>query len=126
MKLTRILDLRDFPDSPFGAMVTHQFTDILNDGGISVVAETMGGSHPAYEYTKALLEAGKHVVTSNKEVVANFGAELLQIAAAHGVRYLFEASVGGGVPIIRPMVNDLAPMRSLPWTEFSTAPPIIF
>lgn len=109
VKLTRILDLRDFPDSPFGAMVTHKFTDILNDGGISVVAETMGGSHPAYEYTKALLEAGKHVVTSNKEVVAIFGAELLQIAAAHGVRYLFEASVGGGVPIIRPMVNDLAP-----------------
>lgn len=109
VKLTRILDLRDFPDSPFGGLVTHQFTDILNDGRISVVAETLGGSHPAYEYTKALLEAGKHVVTSNKEVVANFGAELLQIAAAHGVRYLFEASVGGGVPIIRPMVNDLAP-----------------
>lgn len=108
VKLTRILDLRDFPNSPFGGLVTHKFTDILQDGGISVVAETMGGSHPAYEYTKALLEAGKHVVTSNKEVVANFGAELLQIAAAHGVRYLFEASVGGGVPIIRPMVNDFS------------------
>ncbi len=109
ISLSRILDLRDFPDSPFSTLVTHDFGEILNDGEISVVAETMGGSHPAYEYTKALLEAGKSVVTSNKEVVANFGAELTQIAAAHGVRYLFEASVGGGVPIIRPMINDLAP-----------------
>ncbi|MBR2312962.1 MAG: homoserine dehydrogenase [Clostridia bacterium] len=104
----RILDLREFPDSPFGHLVTHDFNDILNDPEISVVAEMMGGSHPAYDFTKACLEAGKHVVTSNKEVVARFGAELLEIAAAHGVRYLFEASVGGGIPVIRPMVNDLA------------------
>ncbi len=104
----RILDLRDFPDSPFGALVTHDFNDILSDPEISVVAEMMGGSHPAYDFTKACLEAGKHVVTSNKEVVANFGAELLELAAKNGVRYLFEASVGGGIPIIRPMVNDLA------------------
>ncbi|MBQ9098351.1 MAG: homoserine dehydrogenase [Clostridia bacterium] len=104
----RILDLRDFPDSPFGALVTHDFNDILNDPEITVVAEMMGGSHPAYDFTKACLEAGKSVVTSNKEVVANFGAELLELAAKNGVRYLFEASVGGGIPIIRPMVNDLA------------------
>ena len=104
----RILDLRDFPDSPFGALITHDFNDILNDPEISVVAEMMGGSHPAYDFTKACLEAGKSVVTSNKEVVANFGAELLELAAKNGVRYLFEASVGGGIPIIRPMVNDLA------------------
>ena len=103
-----ILDLRDFPDSPFGALVTHDFNDILNDPEITVVAEMMGGSHPAYDFTKACLEAEKSVVTSNKEVVANFGAELLEIAASHGARYLFEASVGGGIPIIRPMVNDLA------------------
>ncbi len=103
----RILDLRDFPDSPFGHLVTHDFNEILNDPDISIVAEMMGGSNPAYAFTKACLEAGKSVVTSNKEVVANFGAELLEIAAAHGVRYLFEASVGGGIPIIRPMVNDL-------------------
>ena len=104
----RILDLREFPDSPFGGLVTHDFNDILNAPEISIVAEMMGGSHPAYDFTKAALQAGKHVVTSNKEVVARFGAELLQIAAENGVRYLFEASVGGGIPIIRPMVNDLA------------------
>ena len=104
----RILDLRDFPDSPFGALVTHDFNDILSDPDIAIVAEMMGGSHPAYDFTKAALQAGKHVVTSNKEVVARFGAELLQIAAENGVRYLFEASVGGGIPIIRPLVNDLA------------------
>ena len=66
----------------------------------------MGGSHPAYDFSKAALEAGKHVVTSNKEVVATFGIELLKTATAHGVRYLFEASVGGGIPVIRPLMND--------------------
>ena len=104
----RVLDLREFPDSPFGHLVTHDFNDILNDPDISVVAEMMGGSHPAYDFTKACLAAGKSVVTSNKEVVARFGAELLALAAENSVRYLFEASVGGGIPIIRPMVNDLA------------------
>ncbi len=104
----RILDLRDFPDSPFGHLVTHDFNDILNDPDISIVAEMMGGSHPAYDFTKACLAAGKSVVTSNKEVVARFGAELLDLAAANGVRYLFEASVGGGIPILRPLVNDLS------------------
>ena len=104
----RILDLREFPDSPFGDLVTHDFNDILNDKDIQIVAEMMGGSHPAYDFTKACLEAGKSVVTSNKEVVARFGAELLALAEKNGVRYLFEASVGGGIPIIRPMVNDLA------------------
>ncbi len=104
----RILDLREFPDSPFGHLVTHDFNDILNDPDISIVAEMMGGSHPAYDFTKACLAAGKSVVTSNKEVVARFGAELLELAAANGVRYLFEASVGGGIPILRPLVNDLS------------------
>ena len=104
----RILDLREFPDSPFGHLVTHDFNDILNDGDIQIVAEMMGGSHPAYDFTKKCLEAGKSVVTSNKEVVARFGAELLELAEKNGVRYLFEASVGGGIPIIRPMINDLA------------------
>ncbi|MBE6595233.1 MAG: homoserine dehydrogenase [Ruminococcaceae bacterium] len=108
VSVKRILDLREFPDSPFGHLVTHDFQEILNDQDISVVAEMMGGSHPAYDFTKACLEAGKHVVTSNKEVVARFGAELLELAAKNGVRYLFEASVGGGIPVLRPMVNDLA------------------
>jgi homoserine dehydrogenase len=103
-----ILDLREFPDSPFGHLVVHDFNTILNDPEVSVVAEMMGGSHPAYDFTKALLEAGKSVVTSNKEVVSTFGVELLNIAAANNARYLFEASVGGGIPIIRPLTNDLA------------------
>ena len=103
-----ILDLRDFPDSPFADLVVHDFNVILNDPEVTVVAEMMGGSHPAYDFSKACLEAGKHVITSNKEVVSNFGVELCSIAAEHGVRYLFEASVGGGIPVIRPMLNDLA------------------
>ncbi len=109
--IRHILDLRDFPDSPFASLITHDFQDILNDPEISVVAEMMGGSHPAYDFTKACLEAGKHVVTSNKEVVSTFGVELCRIAKEHGVRYLFEASVGGGIPVIRPMINDLSSNR---------------
>ncbi|MBQ8848936.1 MAG: homoserine dehydrogenase [Clostridia bacterium] len=107
-KIKYILDLRDFPQSPFASLITHDFNDILNDPEVSVVAEMMGGSHPAYDFTKACLEAGKNVVTSNKEVVSTFGVELCSIAKAHGVRYLFEASVGGGIPVIRPMINDLS------------------
>ncbi len=103
-----ILDLRDFPGSPFESLVTHDFQDILNDPEVSVVAEMMGGSHPAYDFTIACLRAGKSVVTSNKEVVANFGTELLAVAREHGVSYLFEASVCGGIPIIRPLREDLA------------------
>ena len=106
-----ILDLRDFPESPFADRITHDFNVILNDPEVSIVAEMMGGSHPAYDFSKACLLAGKHVVTSNKEVVSNFGTELCAIAAEHGVRYLFEASVGGGIPVIRPIINDLASNR---------------
>ena len=103
-----ILDLRDFPDSPFADLVVHDFNIIVNDPEVSVVAEMMGGSHPAYDFTLACLKAGKSVVTSNKEVVANFGTELLSVAKENGVSYLFEASVGGGIPIIRPLREDLA------------------
>ena len=103
-----ILDLREFPDSPFGHLVVHDFNTILNDKEVSIVAEMMGGSHPAYDFTKACLEAGKSVITSNKEVVAKFGVELGEIAAKSGARYMFEASVGGGIPLIRPMIVDLA------------------
>ena len=101
-----ILDLREFPDSPFADRIVHDFGIILNDPEVSLVAEMMGGAHPAYDFSKAALEAGKHVVTSNKEVVATFGIELLKLATEHGVRYLFEASVGGGIPVIRPLMND--------------------
>lgn len=98
-----ILDIRDFDDHPEKELFTKDFNDILNDGEVSVVAEVMGGLHPAYEFTKSLLEAGKSVVTSNKELVATYGTELLQIACDKNVNYMFEASVGGGIPIIRPM-----------------------
>ena len=103
-----ILDLRDFPGSPFEDLIVHDFNVIVNDPEVSVVAEMMGGSHPAYDFTLACLKAGKSVVTSNKEVVANFGTELLAVAKENSVSYLFEASVGGGIPIIRPLREDLA------------------
>lgn len=98
-----ILDIRDFDDHPEKELFTKEFNDILNDDEVSVVAEVMGGLHPAYEFTKSLLEAGKSVVTSNKELVATYGTELLEIARGKNVNYFFEASVGGGSPIIRPM-----------------------
>lgn len=103
INITRILDIREFEGSVF----TKEFSDILNDSTISVVAETMGGLHPAYEFTKELICSGKSVVTSNKELVATYGAELLRLAGEHNVNYLFEASVGGGIPIIRPMTSCL-------------------
>ncbi len=109
--IKHILDLRDFPGSPFEDLVTHDFNDIINDKDVDIVVEAMGGAHPAYDFSKASLEAGKHVVTSNKLVVAQFGTELLEIAEKNGVRYLFEASVGGGIPIIKPMMSDLAQNR---------------
>lgn len=103
-----ILDLREFPDHPLGDRVVHDIQIILDDPEVVLVAEMMGGAHPAYDFTCAALKAGKHVVTSNKEVVATFGAELLDLARENHVSYLFEASVGGGIPIIRPMQTDLA------------------
>ena len=111
VRIKYILDLRDFPDSPFGDLIVHDFDTILNDPEVSIVAEMMGGSHPAYEFAKAALEKGKSVVTSNKECVAKFGDELLSIAAKNNCCYLFEASVGGGIPVIRPIMNDLEPVR---------------
>ncbi len=101
--IKHILDLREFPDSPLADRFTKNFDDILNDVEVRVVAEVMGGINPAYDYTKKLLKAGKSVVTSNKELVAAKGAELLAIAKENNANFLFEASVGGGIPIIRPM-----------------------
>ena len=102
-----ILDLREFPDHPLGDRVVHDINVILGDPEVRIVAEMMGGSHPAYEFTRGALEAGKSVVTSNKEVVATYGAELLALARENNAFYLFEASVGGGIPIIRPLQTDL-------------------
>ena len=103
-----ILDLRDFPGSPFIDKFTKNFDDILNDPEIKVVAEVMGGKTFAYDYTKRLLQKGVSVVTSSKELVATHGAELLKIAKENNCNYLFEASVGGGIPIIRPLHQCLA------------------
>ncbi|MBQ8795987.1 MAG: homoserine dehydrogenase [Clostridia bacterium] len=103
-----ILDLRDFPDSPHADRFTKDFEDIAKDVEVRVVVEAMGGLTPAYDFTKRLLKAGKSVVTSNKELVAQHGAELLQIAKDNNANYLFEASVGGGIPIIRPLSKCLA------------------
>lgn len=108
VEVAHILDLRTFPDSPYHSIVTSDYDEILNDESVDIVVEAMGGSHPAYDFSLAALKAGKHVVSSNKEVVANFGKELLQAAKDNGVRYLFEASVGGGIPIIRPLNDSLA------------------
>lgn len=98
-----VLDLRDFPGDPIQEIITHSFDDILNDEEVGVVAEVMGGIEPAYTFTKKCLLAGKSVCTSNKALVEKHGAELLAIAKEKNVNYLFEASVGGGIPIIRPL-----------------------
>lgn len=103
-----ILDLRDFPDDENESKMTKDFNDILKDDEVKVVVETMGGVNPAFDFTMKLLAAGKSVVTSNKELVAQKGLELLNQADEYGVNYLFEASVGGGIPIIRPMAQCLA------------------
>lgn len=107
IEIAKILDIRDFKGHEAEALFTKNFEDIKDDENISVVAETMGGLHPAYEYTKELLISGKSVVTSNKELVATYGTELMKIAEEKNVCYCFEASVGGGIPIIRPMINCL-------------------
>lgn len=98
-----ILDLRDFPDSPYADRVVHDINVIINDPEVEVVCETMGGKKPAYEFSKMALEAGKSVCTSNKELVDALGGELAVIAKQHNCSYLFEASVGGGIPILRPL-----------------------
>ena len=107
LRIKYVLDLREFPGDPVMEVLTHDFEDIINDEEIRIVAEVMGGLHPAYEFTKRCLEAGKSVCTSNKELVAEHGAELIQIAREHQVNYLFDASVGGGIPIIRPLNSSL-------------------
>ena len=103
-----VLDLRDFSSLPYGNKFVTDFSVIENDPEVTVVAEVMGGVGAAYQFTKRCLEAGKSVCTSNKELVATKGEELLKIAEEHGVNYMFEASVGGGIPIIRPLKQCLA------------------
>ena len=107
IEIKYVLDLREFPGDPAEEVLTHEFTDILNDPEVSVVVETMGGLKPAYMFTKELLAAGKNVCTSNKELVAEHGVELREVAREHSVNYLFEASCGGGIPIIRVLNTSL-------------------
>lgn len=98
-----ILDLREFPGDPMEDKIIHDYKTIVEDPEIGIVVETMGGVEPAYTFVRAMLEAGKQVTTSNKNLVAAKGAELIKIAREHGVNFQFEASVGGGIPIIRPL-----------------------
>ncbi|MDR0915607.1 MAG: homoserine dehydrogenase [Oscillospiraceae bacterium] len=111
LALKYILDVREFPGNPFERFIVHDFAVIENDPEIRVVVETIGGVGVAQDFTRRALAAGKSVVTSNKELVAKFGYELLQIAQERGVNYLFEASVGGGIPILRPITQCLAANR---------------
>ncbi len=106
-----ILDIRDYPDSKYADKVIHDFEIIEKDPEVKIVVETIGGLKPAYDFTKRALLAGKSVVTSNKELVATHGSELLEIARERGINYLFEASVGGGIPVIRPMMQCLTANR---------------
>ncbi len=103
-----ILDIRDFPDSRFANLVTHNADDVFTDKDVRIAVETIGGARIAYEYTKRALSSGISVVTSNKELVSTKGPELIEIAKNNNCCYLFEAAVGGGIPIIRPLYKCLA------------------
>ena len=107
LNIKYILDLRDFPGDPYEDKIVHDVEVILNDPEVQIICETMGGLKPAYEFTKRALMSGKSVCTSNKELVATHGPELIQIAHEHTCNYLFAASVGGGIPIIRPLNYSL-------------------
>lgn len=100
-----VLDLRDFPGTPAEKLITHDINDILNDDEVDIVVETMGGLNPAYPFVKQCLEKGKSVCSSNKELVAKYGPELIAIAKEKGCNFLFEASCGGGIPVIRPLIT---------------------
>ncbi|MCR5624502.1 MAG: homoserine dehydrogenase [Lachnospiraceae bacterium] len=102
-----VLDLREFEGDPVQSVLVHDFEIIKNDPEVNIVVETMGGLHPAYEFVKASLEAGKNVCTSNKALVEAFGPELIKIAREKNINFLFEAAVGGGIPIIRPIRDCL-------------------
>ena len=111
VRLKYIVDVRDFPQSPYASLVVKDFALVERDPDVRVVVETIGGCGVALEFTRRALSAGKHVVTSNKALVAAHGRELLELAKLHNVNYLFEASVGGGIPVLRPLKFDLAGNR---------------
>ncbi len=107
LEIKYVLDLRDFPGTPVEKLITHNYEDIVNDEEVKIVVEVMGGIEPAYTFVKRSLLAGKSVATSNKALVAKHGAELLAIAKENNINFLYEASVGGGIPIIRPLASSL-------------------
>ena len=111
IRVKYVLDLRDFPGDPNENILVHDVNIILDDPEVDIICETMGGVEPAYTFSKKALLAGKSVCTSNKELVAAHGPELIQLAAQKNVNYMFEASVGGGIPIIRPLNNSLTPEK---------------
>ena len=108
IRVKYVFDVREFPDTPIEKLLTHNIDDIIYDNDVRVVVEAMGGVEPAYTYVKEMLARGKNVCTSNKELVAKHGAELLTLARDMNINFLFEASVGGGIPIIRPLNSSLA------------------
>ena len=107
LNIKYVLDMKDFPEDPVQDKIIHDFETIVSDEEVQIVVEVMGGIEPAYTFVKRCLQAGKSVATSNKALVAKHGAELLSIAAEHNINFLFEASVGGGIPIIRPLNSSL-------------------
>lgn len=107
IKVKYVLDLKDFPGDPVQDLIVHDYNIIVNDPEVQIIVEVMGGVNPAYTFVKEALQKGKSVCTSNKELVAKHGAELLSLAKANKVNFLFEASVGGGIPIIRPLNQSL-------------------
>ena len=107
LNIKYVLDMKDFPGDPVQDKIIHDFETIVSDEEVQIVVEVMGGIEPAYTFVKRCLQAGKSVATSNKALVAKHGAELLSIAAEHNINFLFEASVGGGIPIIRPLNSSL-------------------
>ena len=113
VRLKYIVDVRDMPDSPFAPLMVKDFSIVEQDPEVGVVVETIGGCGVALDFTRRALAAGKHVVTSNKQLVAERGTELLALAREKGVNYFFEASVGGGIPLLRPLFNDLSANKIL-------------
>lgn len=107
IRIKYVLDLREFPGSPIEDILVHDFDTIINDDEVDIVVEAMGGINPAYSFAKASLEHGKSYCTSNKELVAKYGPELLELSEKMNKNFLFEASVGGGIPIIRPLNQSL-------------------
>lgn len=107
IQVAYVLDRKEFPDDPVEALLVHDYETIIQDEEIQIVAEVMGGLEPAYTFVKRALKAGKSVVTSNKELVATYGTKLLELAKKHHANFLFEASVGGGIPIIRALNHSL-------------------